>query len=139
MTRAPLGPRWHVRAVVPMAGAERLGLFHPLPRGLYRDRRLCRLDPLDRALLLCAHQYSDEMETDGFLDLADWWTLGAQSRIPYDRAEEAVAAMVAAGLVTAESADRFELVGFAGLSREAHERRRAEDRERKRKQREAQK
>lgn len=116
----------------------RLADFHPLPKGLARDRRYRRLSLAAARLLVDAHMTADETESDGLLDVAEFASLAALARIPASEVDGALAELVTAGFLALGAGDEYHITDFRGLSHEVRERHREAAREKKQRQRTAQ-
>ena len=114
-------------------GNQQLRDFNPLPKGLFLEKQFRKLSLAARYLLMAAHQYADDQESDGFLDHDDIEDLARLSRLTSETSD-LVVELVTAGYLHPTTAG-FEVVGFRGLSHEVREQHRAYEREKKRRQR----
>jgi hypothetical protein len=113
----------------------RLGDFHPLPKGLPRDRRYRRLSLVAGRLLVDAHMHSDEIESDGLIDASEFASLAALARIPANEVPPAIAELATAGFITSDDEVEYHLSDFRGLAHEVRQQKRAAARARQQKRR----
>ncbi len=104
-----------------MSGDRRLRSFHPIPAGLYRDRRYRRLSLTARVLLLDAHMLADDAEADGLVTTSDFSGLAGFGGIPLPDVAPAMDEMLDVGLLTEEGGGEYLLTEFRGLSHERRE------------------
>lgn len=105
---------------------ERLADFHPLPKGLYRDKRYGKLSLSAARLLVDAHMLADDGESDGVATEAQFMALGAFAKLGGECVESAIAELINAEFLGEQDDEEYALIGFRGLSHQEWERRRSE-------------
>lgn len=117
-------------------GNDQLKAFHPVPRGLHRDRRFRPLGSLAKLLLLEAHMFADDTESDGVLSESDLVAVAGLAGVPVMGIGATVQELLDSTLLATQSGNSlYSLTDFRGLSAEAHERNREKGREKMRRRR----